>query len=195
MPKYNSIDNIPAKVFFQVKRTNDFQLLKPKPREKGLEGIFTAIDDEFFLRSKNPEAIRYLELTVKIHELNYKIATLKQSLHFYYYNTTTEQMRKDYSDALKKGYNIDLDLSVPFTQEVKRILDFEVGFLRNDLSFLEQEYRDLCKISEGKEFSYHTSIANMSMALPNNALLKEDMTLAVYVELNNMARKVAEKSK
>lgn len=195
MPKYDSIDNIPAKVFFQIKRTKDFQLLKPKPSEKDLEEIFTAIDDEFFMRSKNPEAVRYLELTVAIHELNYKIATLQQSLHFYYYNTTTEKMRQDYAEALKKGYDIDLDLSVPFGQEVLRILQVEVGILRNDLTFLQEEYNDLCKLSEGKEFSYHTSIANMSMALPNNALLKEEMSLAVYVELNNMARKVAEKSK
>ena len=67
MPKYNSIDTIPAKVYFDIKANNDLQLLKPKPSEKDLDKIFESIDDQFFLRSKNPEAQRYLNLTVEIH--------------------------------------------------------------------------------------------------------------------------------
>ena len=75
MPKYNSIDTIPAKVYFDIKESSNLQLLKPKPSEKDLEKIFESIDDQFFLRSKNPEAQRYLNLTVEIQYLNYKIAT------------------------------------------------------------------------------------------------------------------------
>ena len=77
MAKYNSIDTIPAKVFFEVLKTKNYQLLKPKPKEKGLEEIFVSIYDEFFLKSNNHEANRYLELTKEISFLKYKIALMR----------------------------------------------------------------------------------------------------------------------
>jgi len=96
MPKYHNIETIPAKVFFHILETKDFQKLKPKPSENGLEQIFISIYDEFFIKSDNEEAKQYLETTTEIANLKYKIATLKQSLHFYFYNQTTEQMRNDF---------------------------------------------------------------------------------------------------
>ena len=195
MPKYNSIDTIPAKVYFQIKESKDFQLLKPKPKEQGLEQVFTAIDDEFFKRSDNPQAKRYLQLLVEINALNYKIATLKQLLHFYYYSPYQSVLDMEgLKNTLSEQYNIDLDLNEPFGQEVLRILNIEVGILKNDLTFLNEEYNDIVKGSSAAQFSYHKSLASMSMALPNNSLLKEEMSLAVYSELLNMAKKVNEKN-
>jgi len=82
LPKYNEISNIPAKVFFEILKTKNYQLLKPKPKEKGLEEIFISIYDEFFIKSDNLEAKRYLELNKNIAFLNYKIAIIKQTLAF-----------------------------------------------------------------------------------------------------------------
>jgi len=191
MPKYNSIDTIPAKVYFDIKESNNLQLLKPKPSEKDLDKIFESIDDKFFLRSKNPEAQRYLNLTVEIQYLNYKIATLKSSLHHYYYTETNLEMRKGFAQALLDGYDIVLNTEVPFGDEVHRILTIDVGILKNDLSFLENEYNDMIKRSKGKDFNFFGSIVSLSTILPNNSLLKEEMTLAVYVELSNKAQEIA----
>lgn len=194
MPKYNSIDTIPAKVYFDIKENENYQLLKPKPSEKDLDKIFEAIDDQFFLRSKNPEAQRYLNLTVEIQYLNYKIATLKSSLHHYYYTETSLEMRKKYAQSLLEGYGIVLNTDLPFGEEVNRILNVEVGILKNDLSFLENEYNDMIKRSKAVDFNYFKSIVNMSTALPNNALLKEEMTLAVYIELKNKEQEIIEEN-
>jgi len=114
MPKYKSVDTIPAKTFFTILESKNYQLLKPKPSEKGLEQIFISIYDEFFIKSDNPEAKQYLETTTEIAQLKYKIATLKQSLHFYFYNQTTEKMRNDFIEALQIGYNITIDKEQPF---------------------------------------------------------------------------------
>jgi len=60
MPKFNNIYTIPAKTFFDILQTRNYQLLKPKPREKGLEAVFMAIYDEYFIKSDNHEAKEYL---------------------------------------------------------------------------------------------------------------------------------------
>lgn len=194
MPKYDSIKTIPADVFFEIKKTNNLQLLKPKPREKDLDKVFETIDDDFYTRSKNAEAKRYLELFSNINYLNFKIATLKTTLHSYYYNETNLEMRQGLADALKKGYNIDLDLTVPFGQEVLRILNVEIGAIKNDLVEAQTEFDNLIKKSQSQSsFDYFKSIVDLSTALPNNSLINDRMTLLIYVELCNKAKEISDK--
>lgn len=192
MPKYNSIDTIPAKVFFEILKSKNFQLLKPKPREKGLEQVFTQIYDDFFIKSDNVEAKRYLELNTEIAFLLYKKQTLKQCLAFYLYNRTTKEMREEFAESLKEGFGIILDLSVPFIDEVQRILSIEIGIIENDLEFAKTSLNSMIKTSQSKDFDYYEEIGVLSQVLPNNSLLKEDMTLAIYISLEKLAKKVVE---
>jgi hypothetical protein len=190
LPKYNEISNIPAKVFFEILKTKNYQLLKPKPKENGLEEIFISIYDEFFIKSDNLEAKRYLELNKNIAFLNYKIVIIKQTLAFLYYSTTTRQMRIDYLEALKIGCGIEINVDVDFSDEVKRILTENIGWIENDLAFDEVELKEMLKKSQNKDYDYYDSIGVLSNILPNNSLLKEDMTLAVYITLEKLAQKV-----
>jgi hypothetical protein len=192
MPKYNNISNIPAKTFFDILKSKNYQLLKPKPREKDLEQVFISIYDEFFIKSDNHEAKRYLELTKDIAFYKYKIATLKQSIHFYFYNKTTEKMRLDFIDAMKQGYGIEISKEVPFIEEVERVLTIEIGIINNDLNFAQIEFDEMINKSKNKDFDYYDSIGALSNVLPNNSLLKEDMSLAVYVTLEKQAQQIVE---
>lgn len=189
MPKYNSIDNVPAKVFFDILKSKDYQLLKPKPREKGLEAIFIAIYDEFFIKSDNDEAKRYLELTKEIAFLQYKLASLKQSLAFYYYNQTTKQMRIDFAGALKEGFGIVLDLEVPFIEEVKRVLSIEIGIIQNDLSIAKIDFDNMVNKSQSKDFDYYDAIIGIGNVLTGNNMVNSEITLAVYVSLEKSAQR------
>ncbi len=190
MPKYNNTTNIPAKVFFEILKTKNYQLLKPKPKEKGLEEIFISIYDDFFIKSDNLEAKRYLELNKNIAFLNYKIAIIKQTLAFLYYSTTTRQMRIDYLEALKIGCGIEINVDVDFSDEVKRILTENIGWIENDLAFDEAELKEMLNKSQNKDYDYYDSIGVLSNVLPNNSLLKEDMTLAVYITLEKLAQNI-----
>ena len=196
MPKYNNIDNIPAKVFFDILKSKDYQQLKPKPTEKDLEQVFIDIYDDFFIKSDNAEAKRYLELTNEIAFLKYKIASLKQSLHFYYYNQTTKEMRLDFIDALKTGFGIEIDFNLPFIDEVQRVLSIEIGVIQNDLSLLEIDYKEMIEKSKGKDFNYFENLVGIGNVLQGNSLVKEEMTLAVYIECEKLASRITnEKSK
>jgi hypothetical protein len=192
LPKYNHITNIPAKVFFQTLKDKNYQNLKPKPSEQGLEAVFMSIHDDFFLQSDNEEAKEYLRVIKDVSKYEYQIAVLKQALHFYFYNKTTEQMRLEFIEALKKGYNIRIDKDKPFTEEVHRVLTTDLGIIQNDLSIAKIELEQMTKKSQAKDFDYYEQIGVLSTVLPNNALLKENMTLAVYVALEKQAKKVTE---
>lgn len=195
MPKYNSIQNIPAEVYFKIKDTNDLQLLKPKPREKGLSEVFTSIDDEFFTQMDNPIAKRYLQVSMELNALEYKKYTIKTLLHSYYYNFSTKEMREELAETLQKSFQIDLDLNKDFPSEVLRILNTDVAFIDNDITFLKNEMKDLSGSEKQQRFNFVKSLAGMSTLLPNNSLLNQNITLAVYVELSKIAEKSIPKKK
>lgn len=193
MPKYNSIDTIPAKTFFEILKSKNYQLLKPKPSEKGLDLVFMAIYDEFFLQSDNHEAKEYLRIHSEIAFLEYKKATLKQSLAFYFYNKTTQEMRIDFIKAVKEGFDIVIDPNIPFLEEVQRVLTIEIGIIENDLSMLKIDFDRMVKSSQSKDFNYYEQIVGIGNVLQGNGLVKEDMTLAVYVACEKLSKKIVEK--
>jgi len=195
MPKYNSIDTIPAKVFFQILKDKNYQSLKPKPKEKGLEEVFIAIYDDFFLKSDNPESKEYLKLTKEVAFLQYKIAVIKQTLHYVYYTQMTEQMYLDVIKALKDGCGIEIDLKANLGEEVLRVLNIEVGIINNDLSLAKMELEAMVKKSQSKDYDYFDSIGALSNVLQSNSLLKEEMSLAVYVTLEKLANKIIAQQK
>jgi len=168
-------------VFFEILKDKNYQLLKPKPREKDLEQVFISIYDDFFIQSENPEAFRYLELTKNIAFLEYKIAMIKQTLGFLYYSTTTRQMRIDYINALKEGCGIEINVDVDFSEEVKRILTENIGWIENDLNFDKLELQQMLNKSKGKEMNYIQRIIDLASASPQNLMIKHDMTLLEFV--------------
>ena len=188
LPKYNSIETIPAKVFFSILENKNFQLLKPKPQEKGLELVFVSIYDEFFLKSDNPEANEYLRLTKEIAFLNHKIAYLKKALHFYYYNKTTEKMRMDFIDAVKEGYDIIIDKNVPFENEVLRVLTIEVGIIQNDLEMAKATFSVMTARSKQKAFDYEENIVGLEGVIGRG--IKDGIMLDKYVAYGKQAKKI-----
>ena len=186
MPKYNSISTLPAKTFFEILESKNYQLLKPKPREKGLEQIFVSIYDEFFVKSDNHEANEYLKLTKDIAYLTAKIAYLKQALHFYFYNQTTEQMRLDFIEALKVGYDIVIDTELPFIDEVQRVLSVEVGIIQNDLTMAEMAYKGMTKKSQAKAFDYEKQIVSIENVIGRN--INDGIMLDKYIAYEKQAQ-------
>lgn len=188
MPKYNHIENIPAKVFFNILETKDFQKLKPKPREKELEKVFMSINDDYFIRSDNEQAKEYLRLKNIIIINHYKINLLKQNLAFYYYNPTSKEMRMEFLKALKIGYGITIDPELPFRDEVKRILDLEIGGMENEIALAEIEMNQIYPVNNESKIDFYDRIVSMSNALKGNVLVNDEMTLAVFVALEKNIR-------
>jgi len=188
MPKYNSIENIPAPVFFKILETKNYQLLRPKPKETGLEVIFMAIYDDFFVKSGNNEAQEYLRLTIEIAKKEYSISIIKQTLFLYTYNKVTREMREDYAKLLKEEFNIEINPDERFVSEVKNVLEFNIGFMINDLQILKMELSDITKNWTNDAYNYYADLLNLEAV--HKRQLNIDMPLIYFIECKKQAQKI-----
>jgi len=192
MPKYNSVENIPAKVFFDILHSKDYQLLKPKPSEEGLEKVFMDIYDDFFVKSDNSEAKRYLNLTTNIAFLEYKIATIKQVTHFVYYTPNiTDEMKLKLLNALEAGCGIYIDKNEDFTIEVQRVLQVEIGIIENDLTMEKLELDNISKNRKEVIYDFYDNIVSLSNIHERN--IDEKLTLAMFIALDKSAKQKIKK--
>jgi hypothetical protein len=96
---------------------------------------------------------------------------------------------------LKDGCGIEIDENNAFSDEVIRVLNVDLGMLVTDLQFANAEFEEMIRKSQAKNYDYFDAIVNLSTALPNNSLLKESMTLAVYVALEKEAKRISDLNK
>lgn len=192
MAKYNSIENIPAKLFFDVLSSKDYTLLQPDNKKEDLQAVFTLIYDDFFVKSDNSEAKRYLNLTTNIAFLEYKIATIKQVMHFIYYTPNiTAEMKLKLLNALEIGCGIFIDKNEDFTIEVQRVLQVEIGIIENDLTFDKLELDNMSKKSIDKAFDFYDNIVSLSNVHERN--IDESITLAMYIAIDKSAKQKIKK--
>ena len=195
MPKYNSIDNLPAKVFFEILKTRDYQLLKPKPNEvtEDLETLFRTIQDSYFLALNDPKSILYLRLYNSVHFLNYKIELIDKVLRVINaYDTVgipKEEIEK-LIDALAQGCKIRFDKSKPLTQEIERVLKVEIGILKNDLSITLSDVERMSNEGNKEEISYYKTFVSIQKVM--EIALNEKMVLAEYLEWSISAKQKVE---
>jgi hypothetical protein len=191
MPKYNSIENIPAKLFFDVLNTKDYSLLQPNDENEDLEAVFIVIYDDFFIKSDNPESKRYLNLTTNIAFLEYKLAIIKQIMEFAYFAKLTNEMRNKLLTALEIGCGIYINKDSDFTEEVKRVMQVETGIIENDLTMEKLELDSMVKNSYQKAFDFYDNIVSLSNVHERN--IDETVTLAMYIALDKSAKQKIKK--
>ncbi len=192
MPKYNSVNNIPAKIFFDVLHEKDFDLLEPTEGEEGLEEVFSAIYDDYFIKTNNPRSKRFLELQQEIYFMNYKIQSVVQIIDFLMFNTTTLEIRKTLLESLISiGVNISLENE--FVEEVQNILNIELGILQNDLSFLQIEMKNMQSENTEGVFDFYESLVGLESI--HERSLDDEMVLIKYINYEKLAIKKAELQK
>jgi hypothetical protein len=193
MAKYNSIENIPAKLFFEVLNTRDYTLLGAEQENEDLEAIFTEIYDDFFVKINNPQAKMYLEMTWKVNFLSYKIETIRQVMHFLYYENVIEEHRLKILDALEKGCGIYVDKSAKFADEVLRVLQVECGIIENDLTMATLELKNTFGKQEEGKFDFYKTIVSLSNV--HNRNIEDNIVLAMYVAIENSAKDIIKSQK
>jgi hypothetical protein len=193
MAKYNSIENIPAKLFFEVLNTKDYTLLVAEQENEDLEEVFTAIYDDFFVKIKNPQAKIYLEMTWKINFLSYKIETIRQVMHFLWYENVIEEHRLKLLDALEKGCGIYIDKSAKFADEVLRVLQVECGIIENDLTMATLELQNTFGKQGTEKFDFYKTIVGLSNI--HNRNIEDNIVLAMYVAIENSAKDIIKSQK
>lgn len=193
MAKYNSIENIPAKLFFDVLHSKDYSLLISTEENEDLESVFTSIYDDFFVKIDNPQAKMYLEMTWKVNFLSYKIETIRQVIHFLWYENVIEEHRLKILDALEKGCGIYIDKSAKFADEVLRVLQVECGVIENDLTMATLELQNTFGKQGTEKFDFYKTIVGMSNI--HNRNIEDNIVLAMYVAIENSAKDIIKSQK
>ena len=193
MAKYNSIENIPAKLFFEVLNTRNYNLLVAEQENEDLEEVFTAIYDDFFVKIKNPQAKMYLEMTWKINFLSYKVETIRQVMHFLWYENVIEEHRLKLLNALENGCGIYIDKSAKFADEVLRVLQVECGIIENDLTMATLELQNTFGKQETEKFYFYKTIVVLSNI--HNRNIEDNIVLAMYVAIENSAKDIIKSQK
>ena len=193
MAKYNSIENIPAKLFFDVLHSKDYSLLVSTEENEDLETIFTSIYDDFFVKIDNSQAKMYLEMTWKVNFLSYKIETIRQVIHFLWYENVIEEHRLKILNALEKGCGIYIDKSAKFADEVLRVLQVECGVIENDLTMATLELQNTFGKQGTEKFDFYKTIVGMSNI--HNRNIEDNIVLAMYVAIENSAKDIIKSQK
>lgn len=191
MPKYNSINNIPAKLFFDVLSERDFSLLEPleNETEEEVEGAFVAIYDDYFTKSDNPKSKEFLRLRQEVAFITYKIESIVQVIDFLLFNTTTKEMRIMLLDSLI-SIGVNINLEAEFMQEVQNVLQVEVGILQNDLNIAKMDLENLSKENKDSVFDFYESLVGLESIHERN--LDDSMVLAKFIEYERLAVKKSE---
>ncbi len=194
MPKYNHINNIPAKLFFDILESKDFMLLEPLENEtdEEVENAFIAIYDDFFTKSDNPRSKEFLRLRQEIAFITYKIESVVQVIDFLLFNTTTKEMRIMLLKSLI-SIGVNINLEAEFMGEVQNVLNIEIGILGNDLNIAKMDLENLSKENKDEVFDFYESLVGLESVHERN--LDEEMTLIKYLNYEKLAIKKAELQK
>ena len=113
-------------------------------------------------------------------------------MEFLFFNTTTKEIRKELLESLIAiGVNVDLDNY--FLDEVKNVLQTEVGILENDLSFLNIELENIQKENNKSVFNFYETLIGLESV--HERTLDDEMVLAKFIEYEKLAIKKSEMMK
>ena len=171
LPEYTTPENLPVKVFFEILKTQNLNLLNPKNlkvNQNVLRETWAKILSEYQKLTNNRKYIDVLNKEKKIWIIKNKITTLTAILLLI--DEQSEEVRGPIEEALKEfGLNVDID-SKRLNNAVKRE--------KSRLELLEKQ-----KLSEAKkeEVNFWQLVAQVENSL-GRQIDVDNMTLAHWVE-------------
>ena len=200
--KYHSYEVFPAKAFFDVRSTENFQLMRPKPSAttEQLTVLYMQIYDEYFEKLGNKDAERYIEIRNQLAVLNGNKQKIKNILWIDWKTPSNiwdlpevVQMRNERLTDLNRTLDEPIDLEANTLDEIDRVMNVEIGIINDEISILTTELKQLQDASEEVVFNYYAEIVQLEEA--HGRTLDEKMMLPKYVELVKLAIKKSDAMK
>jgi len=150
--KYHSFDTFPAKVFFDIQDSGDYQLMKPKPKTdpKWLAAIFADISNEVFIRRANKESEEYLALVSTERYYIETIPFFDRSIQ-YAWNFPTNvwhipevrALWTAFVESLNVHLDPPIDVNGQIAEEISQALNVSIGIMKNDLAEAQMALEDI----------------------------------------------------
>lgn len=184
--------NIPAQLYYEIMYSGDYSKLGEGTPEE-LENAFEAIVDEHFKLYPNDTALEYMRKRANIQVLAAQITVIGNTIRFMAFSSLTNEERNEIGRELNniKGVKVKFDESKPIEDELLRIENKVVGFLKN---MLNAEIGDKKEQGERQAFNFWEELTNICTVLEMH--LPDDITLHRYESYKKNARaKIATNTK
>ena len=205
--KYHSYETFPAQVFFAVRETGNYQLMKARngTSDAELAYIYSVVFDVRFLKIGNKDADRYLELLESEARIETTIKIITLILDFHW-NTDRSlwniplmvEIRNKHITKLNSLLDVSFDLEADFDTEMETAMNVSLGIMQNDLTEVRIELEDARKQVKQIAFDYYEELQSIdewnkqssdpNMLLPQyDAKLKSAAAKAERAKLNKAA--------
>lgn len=193
--KYYNFDVFPAKVFFDVLKSKDYQLLRAKNGVKtdALKAIYEQVYEDYFIHSENEEAGLYVELSNTVKFLTFKREAIKLALAFILSvppilleSKEVQEIIKSQIEALNKHLDTPIDFDIDLLDEALRVLNVEIGIIQDEIAVAQEQLDDYKTEVDSVISEYYDRIAAMSDV--HGRTLDEQMMLPMYVALEKSTR-------
>lgn len=183
--------NIPAKLFFKVASSGQYELLGAgEPRD--CEDAFYTIFDEYFKLDPNETLRDIYKKAAKIRGLQLRISFIETCLHQIIFVPMTVEERLLVIDVLNglDGVRINFSKDKPIKEEVSRVQSRIIGALKNEI---KHETITEKKQKAGIERSFEQDLASICINL--GIYLHNEITLYEYIAYRKLAIERSEANK
>ena len=191
-PKYWHNGKIPAELFFEILAEGDKKLLMISGRtsKKKLETAWSDIFDEFFTMKDDPKLRLILRMQNKVVKLHGNIEGTNNLLKsLLAVENAPVEIVIQICELLEK-ISINIDPKKDLKTQVKRILDFDLSHLKNELLMSQDELETLCK---GAKTTYEESIVAIEDV--KGRALSQNLSLRKYCAEEKSAKSLSRSRK
>lgn len=202
--KYYSYETFPASVFFAVRETGNYQLMKAKNGTKDAElaYIYSVVFDVRFLKLANKGADRYLELLELLEQKKATIHCFKLILSLHW-ETPRElwnhpkivAIRNRHITKLNQYLDVPFNIDGDFDTEMETAMNVSLGIMQNDVTEMTMELDNLKKEASKGVFDFWEELqyidewnkqsSNADLLLPQyDAKLKSALAKAEKAKLS-----------
>lgn len=174
-------------MFFQIRETGNYQLMKAKNGTKDAElaYIYSVVFDVRFLKLDNKDADRYLELLFTIERLDATIKCFKAVLAFHWETNksvwnhpTVVEIRNRHITKLNEHLDVPFDLNADFDTEMQTALNVSLGIKQNEHTEATIELDGIKKQVSPTVFDFWSELQSIDEW--NNQSSDPDMLLPQY---------------
>lgn len=162
--------------------------MRPKPgvSTEKLQEIYLAVFDEWFLKTDNPDAQRWLELRSilaiaegKKHVIKTMLLLIWQTPEILWNDPIVSDMRKTQIAAVNRFLDEPMPVEGDFLEDLDRVLNVEIGIIENEINFAESEMKEITKNDTDAIYDFYKELQSLEEI--HGRTLNEKMLLPMFV--------------
>lgn len=170
--KYHSYETFPARLFFEVKKNGNYQLMRAKNKvnDADLKAIFWQVYNDWFIKLENQDAEEYVRLTTTVECYELLIPYFKNVLEILWeypkevYETKEGlEVWRSLVVAVNANLDVQIDIDGILVDEFDKALNVSIGIMENEMNEAKIALTGMqSKVAGGKEFDFYDELQSVN---------------------------------